>query len=382
MNPKIWLSSPHMGGQEQAFVQQAFDTNWIAPLGPLVDGFEGDLKDYLGGDVEVAALSSGTAALHLALILAGVGPEDEVICQSMTFSASANPIAYLGGIPVFVDSEAETWNLCPQHLTLAIEDRIRAGKKPKAIIAVHLYGMPALMPEIMDIARKYEIPVIEDAAEALGSTLDGKACGRLGDWSILSFNGNKIITTSGGGALVSSSKEGIQKARYLSTQARDPAPHYQHSEIGYNYRLSNVLAGIGRGQMSVLNQRVAKRRENFDWYKEKLGSWEGVSFLEERPGAYSNRWLTTIIVDPVKAGFSREDLRLALEADQIESRPLWKPMHQQPVFTSCRYFGSGISDRLFDQGLCLPSGSNLKSEDLDRIESVLNQVGERRTCKV
>lgn len=371
-----------MGGQEQAFVQQAFDTNWIAPLGPLVDGFEGDLKDYLGGDVEVAALSSGTAALHLALILAGVGPEDEVICQSMTFSASANPIAYLGGIPVFVDSEAETWNLCPQHLTQAIEDRIRAGKKPKAIIAVHLYGMPALMPEILDIARKYEIPVIEDAAEALGSTLDGKACGRLGDWSILSFNGNKIITTSGGGALVSSSREGIQKARYLSTQARDPAPHYQHSEIGYNYRLSNVLAGIGRGQMSVLNQRVAKRRENFDWYKEKLGSWEGVSFLEERPGAYSNRWLTTIIVDPVKAGFSREDLRLALEADQIESRPLWKPMHQQPVFASCRYFGSGISDRLFDQGLCLPSGSNLKPEDLDRIESVLNQVGERRTCKV
>ncbi len=371
-----------MGGREQEWVNSAFESNWIAPLGPLVDGFENDIKEYLGGGVEVAALSSGTAALHLALILAGVRAGDEVLCQSMTFSASANPIAYLGAIPVFVDSEPQTWNLCPDHLKAAIEDRMKKGKKPKAIIVVHLYGMPAKMKEIRELANQYEIPLIEDAAEALGSRLGTEACGTLGDWSVLSFNGNKIITTSGGGALVSSSPQGIARARYLSTQARDPAPHYQHSEIGYNYRLSNVLAGIGRGQMEVLPDRIKARRGHFAWYKEIMGSWEGVGFQEELPGHYSNRWLTTVIIDPDLAGFSREDLRLALERENIESRPLWKPMHQQPVFADRDYYGSGCSDLLFERGLCLPSGSNLEAGELGRIEAVLQRVYAQRTCKV
>ncbi len=367
MNEKIWLSSPHMGGKEQEYVKNAFDSNWVAPLGPLVNGFEEALAKYTSA-LEVAALSSGTAALHLALIMLGVKAGDEVICQSMTFSASANPIAYLGAVPVFVDSEATTWNMCPDQLKIAIEDRLAKGKKPKAIIPVHLYGMPANMPEIMAIANEYEIPVVEDAAEALGSTLNGQAMGTFGLMGILSFNGNKIITTSGGGALISDRKEYIEKSRFLATQARDNAPHYQHSEIGYNYRMSNVCAGIGLGQMEVLDERVAQRRANFAFYKKHLAALPGISLLEEPTGYFSNRWLSTILIDPaLSGGISREKLADYLAADNIECRPLWKPMHMQPVFAAAPYYGSGVSERLFEQGLCLPSGSNLSDADCARI---------------
>jgi len=374
MNNKIWMSSPHMGGSEQQFVNEAFSSNWIAPLGPNVNGFEQDIASYLDGNMHVAALSSGTAAIHLGLILLGVAPGDEVICQSFTFSASANPICYLGATPVFVDSEQETWNMSPEWLEAAIKDRIANGKKPKAIIPVHLYGMPARILEIRAVADKYDIPVLEDAAEALGSSVDGQMCGTFGRFSALSFNGNKIITTSGGGALVSVDEKAIKKARFLATQARDEAPHYQHSHIGYNYRLSNVCAGIGRGQMQVLQDRVNRRREIFAAYKSILAGKPGISMSEELPGYFSNRWLTTILVDADIAGVTREDLRLALEQNNIESRPLWKPMHQQPVFESYPYYGEGVADKLFLQGLCLPSGSNLTENDLERIFSVINEV--------
>jgi len=374
MNTKIWLSSPHMGGQEFGFVKEAFDTNWIAPLGPHVDGFERDLSAYTGA-ANVAALSSGTAALHLALILSGVERGDEVICQSMTFSASANPIAYLGAIPVFIDSESDTWNIDPVLLEEAIIERIKKGKKPKAIIPVHLYGMPAKMDEIMAISAKYGIPVIEDAAEALGSTYNGKACGTFGELGILSFNGNKIITTSGGGALIGDSEGPVQKAKFLATQARDPAPHYQHSHIGYNYRMSNICAGIGRGQLLVLNDRVAQRRSNYDFYVEQFSSLRGVSFLNEAKGNFSNRWLTTILINPDQSGgITREDVRLALEKDNIESRPLWKPMHMQPVFKDAPAYVNGISEELFNTGLCLPSGSNLLKEELERVTSIVRNM--------
>jgi dTDP-4-amino-4,6-dideoxygalactose transaminase len=375
MKPKIWLSSPHMGGNERNYVNEAFDTNWVAPLGPNVDGFEQDIAKFLKEDVDVAALSSGTAGLHLALVLLGIQAGDEVICQSMTFSASANPIAYLGATPVFVDSETDTWNMSPQLLEEAIQDRIAKGKTPKAIIPVHLYGLPAKMDEILAIAVKYHIPVIEDAAEALGSHMNGKMCGTYGDISILSFNGNKIITTSGGGALVAHDKDIVAKTRFLSTQARDAAPHYEHSHIGYNYRLSNICAGIGRGQMEVLNTRIAQRRKIYDWYRSRLANIAGVSFTEEATGCFSNRWLTTILIDPVKTGgITRETVRLAFDAENIESRPLWKPMHLQPIFKSCPYYGEGVSDKLFENGLCLPSGSNLTEGDLDRISQVLNSI--------
>ncbi len=374
---KIWLSSPHMGGNEIKYVQEAFDTNWIAPLGPHVDGFEKDLMDFTGSPA-AAALSSGTAALHLALILLGVEAGDEVICQSFTFSASANPIVYQGATPVFVDSEDETWNMCPDSLRAAILDRRAKGKKIKAIIPVHLYGMPARMNEIMAIAHEYGIPVIEDAAEALGSTYHGKPCGTFGTFGVLSFNGNKIITTSGGGALLSSNVGQIQKARFLSTQARDNAPHYQHSHIGYNYRMSNVCAGIGRGQMEVLAERVAQRRRNHATYHSELGGIKGITFLPEPEGSFSNRWLTTVLVDSsqTKNGTSRESIRLHLEKLNIESRPLWKPMHLQPVFEQCPFYGPGhVSARMFDQGLCLPSGSNLSKSEIqliiDEIKSIL-----------
>jgi dTDP-4-amino-4,6-dideoxygalactose transaminase len=366
--PKIWLSSPHMGGTELKYVNEAFDTNWIAPLGPNVNGFEKDLAEYTGCKA-ASALSSGTAALHLALIMLGVKPGDEVIASSLTFSASVNPIAYLGATPVLTDSEPDTWNMCPEMLEAAIKDRISKGKKPKAIIAVHLYGMPAKIDEILKIADKYEIPLIEDAAEALGSKYRNKSLGTFGIMGILSFNGNKIITTSGGGALISNNEKLIEKSRFLSTQARDNAPHYQHSEIGYNYRMSNVVAGIGRGQMEVLDKHVALRRENFRFYKENLAGFEGISFLEE-PNAdfFSNHWLTCIQVEPTKTnGITRETFRLALEAENIESRPLWKPMHLQPVFKDCPYYGTGVSDDLFNKGLCLPSGSNLTAEDKNRV---------------
>ena len=376
MQEKIWLSSPHMGGTERQFVQEAFDTNWVAPLGPNVNGFEKDLESYLGDGVNVAALSAGTAALHLGLILLDVQPGDEVICQSMTFSASANPIAYLGATPVFVDSEPETWNMSPEFLAAAIEDRLAKGKKVKAIIPVQLYGMPVNMEEISAIAKAYGIPVLEDAAEALGSSINGKMCGTFGDISALSFNGNKIITTSGGGALVAHDAAIVEKSRFLSTQARDQAPHYEHSHIGYNYRMSNICAGIGRGQMEVLQQRVERRRAIYDWYRQEMEGMPGISFVAEPEGYYSNRWLTTILIDPEKAGgLTRETLRLAFEARNIESRPLWKPMHMQPVFEKYPYFGYGLSEKLFEQGLCLPSGSNLTEADLARIKAVLQDCG-------
>ena len=373
MKPKIWLSSPHMGGTEQNFVKEAFDTNWIAPLGPNVNGFERDLELFLDDGCYVAALSSGTAALHLGLVLLGVKAGDEVICQSMTFSATANPISYVGAHPVFVDSESETWNMSPALLEAAVKDRIAKGKKPKVIIPVHLYGMPAKMDEIIAIAAKYEIPVMEDAAEALGSSINGRKCGTYGDISVLSFNGNKIITTSGGGALVSHDAEVAKDARFLSTQARDEAPHYEHSRIGYNYRMSNLCAGVGRGQMEVLAERIAQRRTVYDKYKKHIGGKNGIHFHEEPAGYFSNRWLTTIVIDPHKAGFSREDLRLAFEKENIESRPLWKPMHLQPVFSGSPYYGDGTSEKLFRDGLCLPSGSNLTKDDLERIFEVLNK---------
>jgi len=362
-----------MGGTELSYIHEAFDTNWVAPLGPNVDNFEKDITAFLKEDVHVAALSSGTAALHLALVLAGVQAGDEVICQSMTFSASANPIAYLGAIPVFVDSEAETMNMSPALLEQAIQDRIAIGKTPKAIIPVHLYGMPAKINEIQAIADKYGIAVIEDAAEALGSYVDGKMCGTYGVISALSFNGNKIITTSGGGALVAHSKELAQKATFLATQARDAAPHYEHSHIGYNYRMSNICAGIGRGQMEVLAQRVEQRRAIYNKYYDKMKKLKGVSFVDEPAGYFSNRWLTTILIDPA-SGITRETLRLALEQDNIESRPLWKPMHMQPIFADAPFYGDGTSERLFRDGLCLPSGSNLTDADFERIFKVIDAV--------
>jgi len=370
MSDKIWLSSPHMGGGEQKYVQEAFDTNWIAPLGPNVTGFEKDLQNYLRPDIHVAALSSGTAALHLALILLGVGPGDEVICQSMTFSASANPIAYLGAIPVFVDSEKETWNICPILLELAIKDRIAKGKKPKVILPVHLYGMPAQMRAINIIAEKYQIPILEDAAEALGSHINQESCGTFGALACLSFNGNKIITTSGGGALVAKELKNKERAIFLATQARDDAPHYQHSEIGYNYRMSNVVAGIGRGQMEVLDEHILLRRRNFDYYKEQLSGIASLFFLNEPEGYFSNRWLSCMLVEP-RNGITRDSIRLALENENIESRLLWKPMHLQPVFKNSPFYGDGTSEKLFDNGLCLPSGSNLTLSQLDRVIAVI-----------
>lgn len=375
MSDKIWLSSPHMGGNELKYIHEAFDYNWVAPLGPNVNGFEEDLERFLNSDVQVAALSAGTAALHLALIECGVNYGDEVICQSMTFSASANPIAYQGAIPVFVDSEADTWNMCPLALKDAIRDRFANGKKPKAIIVVHLYGMPAKMDEILAVAEEFDIPVIEDAAEALGSTYKGKACGTFGRFGVLSFNGNKIITTSGGGALVCHTKEDKDKAVFLSTQARDDAPHYQHSHIGYNYRMSNICAGIGRGQMEVLTHRVTARRGMTKFYSDIFASIDGIRVLTEpSDDFYSNHWLAAITIDEAVTGVSREDLRLALLEDNIESRPLWKPMHLQPVFENTPYYGSNIAEKLFDTGLCLPSGSNLTDVERGRIRAKIEQV--------
>ena len=375
MKPKIWLSSPHMGGNELKYVQEAFDTNWIAPLGPNVTGFEEDLKRFLNTEKEVVALSSGTAAIHLGLILSDVVAGDEVLCQSMTFFASANPIAYQGATPIFIDSEKDTWNMCPIALEEAIKDRISKGKRPKAIIVVHLYGMPAKIDEIMAIAIKYEISLIEDAAEALGATYKGQKCGTFGDFGILSFNGNKIITTSGGGALVCKTKERKQKAIFLATQARDVAAYYQHSEIGYNYRMSNVLAGIGRGQMEVLSEHISLRRNMHQFYKTVFKNVVGVTVLEEPNADYfSNHWLSCILIDAHIAPFSGEELRSALLEENIESRPLWKPMHLQPVFKNTHFYGTTISENLFNTGLCLPSGSNLIDLDKQRIRETINKL--------
>jgi dTDP-4-amino-4,6-dideoxygalactose transaminase len=371
---KIWLSSPHMGGNEQKYIKEAFDSNWVAPLGPNVIGFEQDIEKYLEQEVFVGALSSGTAALHLGLILLDVKAGDEVICQSMTFSASANPIVYQGATPVFIDSELETWNMCPNALEEAINDRISKGKKPKAIIAVHLYGMPYKADEIRYIADKYEIPILEDSAEALGSSYKGQKCGTFGDISVLSFNGNKIITTSGGGAIVTKTQEIKNKAIFLATQARDNEPHYQHSEIGYNYRMSNICAGIGRGQMEILDKHVGLRRNMHDFYNEAFQNKEGIKLFSEPTSDYfSNHWLSAITIDSAKCNAkTREDLRLLLESENIESRPLWKPMHLQPIFSESPYYGGNVSENLFNNGLCLPSGSNIDANEKDRIKNALN----------
>jgi dTDP-4-amino-4,6-dideoxygalactose transaminase len=370
MSKKIWLSPPHMSGNEMKYIQEAFDTNWIAPLGPNINEFENTLQNYIGEDKHVAALNSGTAALHLALILANVQTGDQVICQSMTFSASANPIVYQGASPVFVDSEKDTWNMCPILLEKAIKDSILKGKKPKAIIVVHLYGMPAKIDEIQYLANTYEIALIEDTAEALGASYKGHKCGTFGDFGILSFNGNKIITTSGGGALICKDKLIKEKAIFLATQARDKALHYQHSHIGYNYRMSNILAGIGRGQLEVLDGRIEARRTNFELYKTALSEVSELQVLEEPRGFYSSRWLTCIITTSLDL---REKIRLALENENIESRPLWKPMHQQPIFKKYPAYLNGTSDELFEKGLCLPSGSNLSKRDLQWIVSIIKK---------
>lgn len=374
MNKRIWLSLAQMGGEEQRFIKEAFDTNWVVPLGPNVNGFEQDLKHYHAlNKQEVVALSAGTAALHLGLIMLGVERDDEVICQSFTFSASANPITYQGAKPVFVDSEPDTWNMDPALLREAIEDRIqKTGRKPKAIIPVHLYGMPAKMDEIIAIAQEYEIPILEDAAEAIGSEYKGKKCGTLGVYGALSFNGNKMITTSGGGALICPNREAADRVTFYATQAREQAPHYQHEKIGYNYRLSNICAGIGRGQMQVLDEHIARRRTIHSLYSQGLGSISGIE-VQQNPSTQfnSNFWLTTILIDPKQTGFDCEQLRLRLEEGNIESRPLWKPMHLQPIFASCPYYGGSVSEELFERGLCLPSGSALSDDDIARVIEVI-----------
>ena len=371
---RILLSSPHMGTEELKNVQEAFATNWISPAGPFISLFEENLAAYCGVK-EAAVVQSGTAAIHLALRILNIQQDDVVLCQSFTFIGSSNPILYEKATPVFVDSEKETWNMCPLALEEAIVDSLEKGQQPKAIIVVHLYGMPAKMPEIMALSQKYDIPVIEDAAEALGSTIKGKACGSFGDFGVLSFNGNKIITTSGGGALLSNNTEAIAKARFLATQAKDNAPHYQHSEIGYNYRMSNVAAAIGVGQLTVLAERVAARRANHDFYQALLGEVKGVYFLLEPEGYFSNRWLSCLLIDPQQTGgISREDVRLALEKENIECRPLWKPMHLQPLFAEARHYGSNDSEELFDLGLCLPSGSNLTDNQKQQIANQLKNV--------
>jgi dTDP-4-amino-4,6-dideoxygalactose transaminase len=372
MNTKIYLSLPHMSGDEQKYIKEAFDQNWIAPLGPNVDGFEKEIGQYLTVS-NVVALSSGTSAIHLALIILNVQSGDEVLVSSFTFSATVNPIVYQGAIPILIDSEPDTWNMDPDLLEEAINHRIRKNKKPKAIIIVHLYGMPANLDRLLSIANKYEIPVIEDAAEALGSKYNGKYCGTFGLMGILSFNGNKIITTSGGGALLSENAGFIELARKLATQARDNAPHYEHTLIGYNYRLSNVLAGIGRGQMEVLSERVAARRKNNELYRTFLTDIPEISFLSEPDDKYfSNFWLTTIIVNGAGKDFNRETIRLKLNEDNIEARPLWKPMHLQPVFRQMPAYTNGVSEKLFENGICLPSGSNLTLKNIERVANIIS----------
>ncbi len=365
---KIWLSSPHMGTEELKNVQEAFATNWVAPAGPFISQFEQDLSDYTQVK-HTAVVQSGTAAIHLALRLLDVGKDDVVLCQSFTFIGSSNPITYQQAQPVFIDSEAETWNMCPEALETAIKHFLKQGKKPKAILVVHLYGMPAKIKEISQISERYGIPIIEDAAEALGSTVEGKACGSFGTFGILSFNGNKIITTSGGGALQSNDEEAIVKARFLATQAKDVAPHYEHSTVGYNYRMSNITAAIGVGQLQVLDDRVAARRANHTFYQDLFAAVDGVHFLEEPQGFLSNRWLSCILMEESEnKKLAPEKFRLHLEPDNIETRPLWKPMHLQPLYKDAPYFGGQVAEKLFQKGLCLPSGSNLTLHDKERIQ--------------
>lgn len=371
----IWLSSPHRSGREIKYIEEALASNLLLPKGPNLDGFEDDIKKVVGCEY-VSCVSSGTAAIHLALIALGVDQGDEVICSSFTFSASANPIVYQKATPIFVDSEVETWNMSPDLLEEAIKDRVKKGKRPKAIIVVHLYGMPAKMNEIMEVANRYEIPIIEDAAEALGSSYDGKPCGSFGEIGILSFNGNKIITTSGGGALVSKNKKYTDLAKFLGTQARDPFPHYEHSHIGFNYRMSNISAGIGRGQMEVFNERVQKRRENHFFYNEALKDLHGISLLEESyERFYSNFWLSTILVNPTQTGgVTREDMRMRFLNLDIESRPLWKPLHLQPIFKNYPAYLDQTSERLFNDGLCLPSSSNIKDEEREFVVETIQSL--------
>jgi dTDP-4-amino-4,6-dideoxygalactose transaminase len=375
-NKKIWLSSPHLEGNEQKYVQEAFDTNWITSEGSNLNGLEQDLENYLGNQSHVGALSSGTAAIHLGLILLGVQAGDAVICQSMTFSATANPILYLGATPIFIDSELETWNLCPLALEEALIDSIAKGRKPKAIIAVHLYGVPYQIEAIQALANQYGIPILEDSAEALGSSYKGQRCGTFGDIGVLSFNGNKIITTSGGGAIVTKTKELKDKALFFATQSRDNAPHYQHSEIGYNYRMSNICAGIGRGQMEVLDAHVALRRKMHDFYVDLFAAIAGVTvFTAPNEDYFSNYWLSAIVVNSeLTNGIDRESVRLAFEAENIECRPLWKPMHMQPIFEKYPYYGNRVAETLFEKGLCMPSGSNLTDEERARIATVVKSV--------
>ncbi len=374
---RIYLSSPHMGGDEFELVRDAFASNWIAPLGPHVDAFEREFAAAVGAS-GAAALASGSAALHLALHWLKLSPGDEVVCSSLTFSASVNPVVYERATPVFVDSDEISWNMAPGLLQEAIRDRIRRGRKPKAVVLVHLYGQSADIDPIAATCAEFGIALIEDAAEALGATYKEKAPGSFGLCGIHSFNGNKIITTSGGGMLVSNDAKLIEKARFWATQARDPAPHYQHSEIGFNYRMSNVLAAIGRGQLHVLPDRVRARRANFEQYRHGLGDLPGVAFMPEASYGRCTRWLTCMTVDPSVAGTDREAVRLALAREDIEARPVWKPMHLQPVFRECSCYGGTVAERLFGQGLCLPSGSNLTSADLDRVIGVVRGVFDRR----
>lgn len=374
MKSKIWLSSPHMGGGEMKYIEQAFRDNWVAPLGENIDVFEELLEQYLGSG-RVLAVNTGTAALHLALILLGIKAGDEVLCQSLTFAASANPIVYQGATPIFIDSEKDTWNICPDVLERAIQDRIKQGKKIKAIIIVHLYGMPAKMKEIIDISKKYKIPIIEDAAEALGSVYLGKKCGTFGDYAIFSFNGNKIITTSGGGVLITREAEEKEKALHLATQAKDNAIHYQHSKIGYNYRMSNIVAGIGRGQMEVLEERIAQRRANHRFYQEIFGNIDGINLLTEpNQNYYSNHWLSVIQINKEKMGDFKGILMKKMKEGNIECRPVWKPLHLQPVFKKSPYYGGVCAENLFENGLCLPSGSNLTFEHKERIKRVIKTI--------
>ncbi len=371
--PRIYLSPPHMSGREQVYVNEAFATNWVAPVGPHVDAFEQEFAQVVGAR-HAAAVSSGTAALHLALILAGVGPGDEVLCSTLTFAASANPIVYLGGHPTFIDSERTSWNMDPALLAETLAARARSGKLPRAVILVHLYGQSAAIAPVQAACDRYGVTLIEDAAEALGSTYHDRAPGAFGKLGIYSFNGNKIITTSGGGMLVSDDSALVAHARKLATQARDNAPHYQHSEIGYNYRLSNILAGIGRGQLEVLEERVQARRRNFDFYTERLGRMAGIEMMPEAPWGRHARWLTCITVDAAQFGVDREAIRRTLEAENIEARPVWKPLHMQPVFATCAAVGGDVAADLFARGLCLPSGSSLTEADLDRVCTLVESL--------
>ncbi len=368
MNDKIWLSSPHMSGFEQNYIDEAFKNNWIAPLGPNVSGFESDLEQYFKKNSYVAALSSGTAAIHLALILLGVKAEDEVLCQTKTFVASVNPVLYIGATPILIDSETKTWNMCPETLEKAIVDRINNGKKPKAIIAINIYGMPYNVNAIHSVAKQFDIPIIEDSAEALGSKYNNQHCGTFGDLSILSFNGNKIITTSGGGALVTRKKEIKEKTIFLATQAKDTGIDYNHSQVGYNYRMSNISAGIGRGQMKVLEDRIDARRNIYNYYQQNLKQLPKITFLKEPKGYFSNRWLTCILTDSKK---TKDDLLSLLNKENIDARPSWKPMHQQELYKNYPKYLNGISDDLFEKGICLPSGSNLTNKELDKVINII-----------